>query len=47
MPPITPVLCFVEGDSTRSLRKRLDGTVLDEAAIARLGRILAAALPPK
>jgi hypothetical protein len=62
-PPITPVLCFVDGDwpliappdvfrgvrleSTRSLRKRLDGTVLDEAAIGRLGRILAAALPPK
>jgi hypothetical protein len=62
-PPITPVLCFIDGDwpliappdvfrgvrleSTRSLRKRLDGTVLDEAAIASLSRILAVALPPK
>lgn len=63
LPPITPVLCFVDGDwpliappdefrgvrlkSTRSLRKRLVGGVLDEAAIARLVQILATALPPK
>lgn len=63
LPPITPVLCFVDGDwplisppdmfrgvrleGTRSLRKRLAGDVLDEAAIARLTRILAAALPAK
>jgi len=63
MPPITPVLCFIDGDwplisppdvfrgvrleSARSLRKRLAGEALDEAAIERLARILAAALPPK
>jgi hypothetical protein len=63
LPPVTPVLCFVDGDwplisppdvfrgvrleSTRSLRKRLVGEALDEAAVARLARILAAALPPK
>lgn len=63
LPPITPVLCFVDGDwpliappdvfrgvrleSTRSLRRRLVGEVLHEAAIAQLARILAAALPTK
>lgn len=63
LPPITPVLCFVDGDSpliappdafrgvrlesTRSLRKRLAGKLLDEAVIAQLTRILAGALPPK
>jgi hypothetical protein len=63
LPPVTPVLCFVDGDwplisppdvfrgvrleSTRSLRKRLVGEALDEAAVARLARILAAALPPR
>lgn len=63
LPPITPVLCFIDGnwpliappdvfrgvrlESTRSLRKRLDGTVLDDAAITRLTWILAAALPAK
>lgn len=63
LPPITPVLCFVDGDwpliappdafrgvrleSARSLRKRLVGEVLDEAAIAPLARLLAAALPPR
>jgi hypothetical protein len=63
LPPITPVLCFVDGDwpliappnvfrgvrleAARSLRKRLVGEVLDEAAIERLARILAAALPAR
>lgn len=63
LPPITPVLCFVDGDwpliappdvfrgvrleSARSLRRRLVGEVLDEAAIAQLVRVLAAALPPR
>jgi hypothetical protein len=63
MPPITPVLCFVDGDwplisppdvfrgvrleGPRSLRKQLAGAALDAAAIARLARVLAAALPPK
>jgi hypothetical protein len=63
LPPITPALCFVDGDwpligppdvfrgvrleSSRTLRKRLAGEVLDEAAIAHLTRILAAALPRK
>ena len=63
LPPITPVLCFVDGDwpliappnefrgvrleGTRSMRKRLVGAVLDEAEIARLVQILAAALPPR
>ena len=51
LPPITPVLCFIDGDwpliappdvfrgvrleSAKSLRKRLAGEVLDEAAVAR------------
>jgi hypothetical protein len=63
MPPVTPVLCFIDGDwpliappdvfrgvrleSARSLSKRLAWEALDEAAIARLARILAAALPPR
>jgi hypothetical protein len=63
LPPITPVLCFVDGDwpliappdvfrgvrleSARSLRKRLAGEVLDEAAVGQLTRILAGALPPR
>jgi len=63
LPPITPVLCFIDGDwplisppdmfrgvrleGPRSLRKRLAGDALDEAAVARLSRILAVALPPK
>jgi hypothetical protein len=64
VPPIVPVLCFIDGDwpliappnvfrgvrleGPRSLRKRLVATsVLDEGTIARLIRILGAALPPK
>lgn len=63
LPPITPVLCFIDGDwplisppdvfrgvrleSTRSLRKRLVGDVLDEAAIGQLTRVLAVGLPAK
>jgi hypothetical protein len=63
LPPITPVLCFVDGDwpliappdefrgvrleGAKSLCKRLAGEVLDEAEIAQLTRILAAALPAK
>lgn len=63
LPPVTPVLCFIDGDwpliappdvfrgvrleGPRSLRKRLVGEVLDEAAVARLVRILATALPPR
>ncbi len=63
LPPITPVLCFIDADwplisppdvfrgvrleGPRSLRRRLAGDALDDAAIARLARVLAAALPPK
>ncbi len=63
MPPITPVLCFIDGDwpiispadtfrgvrleSPRSLRKRLAGAAIDQEEIARLARVLAAALPSK
>jgi len=63
LPPITPVLCFVDGDwpliappdvfrgvrleGPKSLRKRLGGEVLDEAAVGQLTRILAWALPPR
>ena len=63
LPPITPVLCFIDGDwpliappevfrgvrleSAKSLRKRLSGDVLDEAAVAWVSRTLAMALPPK
>jgi hypothetical protein len=63
MPPITPVLCFIDGDwplisptdvfrgvrleGPRSLRRRLAGDALDAVSIARLARILAAALPAK
>lgn len=63
LPPITPVLCFIDGDwplisppdvfrgvrleSTKSLRKRLVGEVLDEATIGQLTRVLAAELPAK
>lgn len=63
MPPVTPVLCFIDGDwplisppdvfrgvrleGPKSLCRRLAGSVLDEAAIARLARILAISLPGK
>ena len=63
LPPVAPVLCFVDGDwpliappevfrgvrleGPRSLRKRLAGTALDDDAITRLARVLAATLPPK
>ncbi len=63
LPPITPVLCFVDGDwplisppdvfrgvrleGPRSLRRRLAGEALDEPAVTRLARVLAAALPAK
>jgi len=63
VPPITPVLCFIDGDwplisppdvfrgvrleGPKSLRRRLDGDLLDGTAIAHLARILATALPPR
>ena len=63
LPPITPVLCFIDGDwplisspdvfrgvrleGPKSLRKRLVGEALGEAAVARLARILSTALPPR
>lgn len=63
LPPVTPVLCFIDGDwpliapprifrgvrleSVRSLRRRLNGGVVDERRIAQLTRLLAAALPPR
>ena len=63
LPPVIPVLCFIDGDwpllsppdvfrgvrleGPRSLRKRLVGEVLDDAAIVHLSRILSTALPPR
>jgi hypothetical protein len=64
MPPVMPVLCFVDGDwplfgapdvfeevrleSERSVVKLFNATsALDRPAIARLTRILSAALPSK
>ena len=64
LPPIVPVLCFVDGEwpllsppsefrgvrleSPRSIRKILVApAALDEAAIDRLTRVIAVALPPR
>lgn len=48
-PLISPPDVFrcVRLEGPRSLRKRLAGEALDEAAVARPARVLAAALPPR